>query len=102
MRHSIGMKLLPFSYILHPGPETKIGHSGYMMFVRATSDIGKSVAFAVYYDTDLHVWHVSPLAYGELELLDAASLCDTIYATRKEEITLLLAEARINNETKKF
>lgn len=94
------MKLLPFSYELHPGPETQIGHCGYMMFIRATSQLGKAVAFAVYYDDNLRVWHVSALAYGELELLDASLLCDEIYAARKEEIILLLAEARLKNETK--
>lgn len=94
------MKLLPFSYELHPGPETQIGHCGYMMFIRATSQLGKAVAFAVYYDHNLYVWHVSALAYGELELLDASNLCDAIYAARKEEIALLLAEARCKNEAK--
>lgn len=94
------MKLLPFSYIFHPGPETKIGHSGYMMFIRATSPLGSAVAFAVYYDDNLHVWHVSPLAYGELQLLDSSQLCEELYAARKTEVDLLIAEARCKNETK--
>jgi hypothetical protein len=71
-----------------------------MMFIRATSTLGKPVAFAVYYDNNLYVWHVSPLAYGELELPDASDLCDAIYAARKTEIVLLLAEARCKNEAK--
>ena len=94
------MKLLPFSYTFHAGRETKIGYDGYMMFIRATSPISSSIAFAVYYDGEPAVWHISPLPFGETGLADCTELCEQITKTRYDEILLLLVEERMKNENK--
>lgn len=84
------MKLRPYSYSLTPGPATKIGENGRVMFVTGESIIAEPICFAVYYDSDLHVWHLSPIAYKETEYAVGYEICLELFACREADIQGLL------------
>ena len=87
------MKLNPFSYTLIPGPRTHIGYDGYMIFVKADSDVSPSLCFAVYYDSEPKVWHISPVAYGNAGTQESNRMCVELFQCRMADIQDLLKKS---------
>lgn len=90
------MKLRPYSYSFQAGPVTKIGEHGLVMFVTGESPISDPVAFAVYFDDTLHVWHLSPVAYKYTDYAQVHEICLELFACRQSDIHALLKKD--NNE----
>jgi hypothetical protein len=84
------VKLRPYSYSFQAGPVTKIGEHGRVMFVTGESPISDPVAFAVYFDDKMHVWHLSPIAYRYTDYTQVHEICLELFATRQDDIQKLL------------
>lgn len=90
------MKLRPYSYSFQAGPVTKIGEHGFVMFITGGSLISDPIAFAVYFDDTLRVWHLNPVAYKCTKYAQVQEICLELFACRQDDIQSLLKKD--NNE----
>ena len=84
------MKLRPYSYSFQAGPPTRIGERGLVMFITGESPISSPVAFAVYFDDSLYVWHLSPVVYKYTNYAQSHEICLELFACRQSDIQALL------------